>query len=175
MIKFLMKKVLLIGLSVLLFSSLFLMLRTGRENIGDLRIKKGNSFIEDIRILQKKKGVTIWTLTASKADFIEGENKAELSDINMVLQKNDVVLHADKGIYDLSDRSFTTDSVVKAESKNYKITADSIDFEVSSGKIKTDGRIKVEGKGFKVEGKGMKTDAEQKVSILNNVKATFQK
>jgi LPS export ABC transporter protein LptC len=175
MIKFLMKKVFMTGLSVLLFISLFLMLRTGRENTGDLQIKKGNSFIEDIRILQKKKGATVWTLTASKADFKEGENKAELSDIHMALPKNDVVLRADKGIYDFSERSLTTESVVKAEAKDYKITADSIDYEISSGKISTGGRIKVEGRGFMVEGKGMKADTEQKVRIYNDVKATFQK
>ncbi len=170
-----MKKFVMIGLSVLLFSSLFLMLRTGKENIGDFQIKKRNSFIEDIKILQKKNGVTVWTLTASKADFTGSEDKAELSNINMVIQENGVVLQADKGVYNLSDRSFTTDSIVKAESKNYKIKADSIDYEVTSGKIETDGRIKVEGKGFRVEGKGMKADAEQKVRILNDVKATFHK
>jgi lipopolysaccharide assembly outer membrane protein LptD (OstA) len=93
----------------------------------------------------------------------------------MMLQKNGVILHADKGIYNISDKSFTTDSVVEAASKDYKITADSIDYEVSSGEIQTGGRITVEGKGFKVEGKGMKADAEQKVSILNDVKATFHK
>lgn len=175
MIKFLMKKVLLIGLSVLLFSSLFLMLRTGRENIGDFQIKKGNSFLEDIRILQKKNGVTVWTLTASKADFMEGENKAELNNINMVIQKNGLVLYADKGVYNLLEQSFTTEDIVRAEAKDYTITADSIDYEASSGEIKTDGRIKVEGKGFKVEGKGMKADAGQKVRILNDVKATFHK
>ena len=170
-----MKKVLLIGLSVFLFISLFLLLRTGRENIGDLQIKKGNSFIEDIRIVQKKKGATIWTLDASKADFTEGENKAELSDIHMMLQKNDVVLYADRGMYDFSEKSLTTKSVVKAEAKDYKITADSIDYEISSGKIQTGGRIKVEGKRFTVEGKGMKADEGQKVRVYNDVKATFQK
>lgn len=165
----------MIGLSVLLFSSLFLMLRTGKENIGDFQIKKGNSFIEDIKILQKKNGMTVWTLTASRADFAGGEDKAELTDINMVMHKNGVALQVDKGIYNLSDRSFTTDSIVKAESKNYKIIADSIDYEVTSGEIGTDGMVKLEGKGFRVEGKGMKADAEQKVSILNDVKATFHK
>ena len=174
MIEFLMKRVLMIVLSVALFSSLFLMLRTGREFTGDMQIK-GGSFIEDVRILQKKKGVTLWTLTASKANFTEGEDKAELSDIKMMLQKNGVILYADKGIYNISDKSFTTDSVVEAASKDYKITADSLDYEVSSGKIQTGGKITVEGKGFKVEGRGMKADAEQKVSILNDVKATFHK
>ena len=93
-----MKKVLLIGLSILFLGILFLMLGTGRETPGDLRIA-GGSFIEDVRITQKKSGSTIWTLTASKAHFLGDENRAELQDISMELQKNGVVLHAAKGIY----------------------------------------------------------------------------
>ncbi len=174
MIKFLMKKVLVIALSVLLFSVLFLMLRTGREKAGDLQIK-GSSFIEDIRILQKKNGMTVWTLTANKADFVEGEDKAKMSDITMVIQKKNVVLHADRGIYNLSERSFATDSIVNAESKDFRIKADSIDYDVASGKIRTDGKIEVEGKGFRVEGKGMDAETGQKVRVLNDVKATFHK
>jgi lipopolysaccharide assembly outer membrane protein LptD (OstA) len=174
MIEFLMKKVLMAGLCVLFFSGLFLMVRTGKEFSGDLKIS-GGSFIEGIKILQKKNGTTVWTLTATRAHFLEDENRAELSDISMMLQKNGVVLYADKGIYNLSERSFTTSSVVKADAKDYKITADSVDYDVSSGNIKTGGRIKVEGKGFKVEGKGMESDGDKKVKILNDVTATFNK
>jgi lipopolysaccharide assembly outer membrane protein LptD (OstA) len=86
-----------------------------------------------------------------------------------------VELHADKGIYNLSERSFTTDSVVQANAKDYKITADAVDYDVSTGKINTNGTIKIEGKGFKVEGKGMKSDTGQRVTILHDVTATFNK
>ncbi len=174
MIKFFMKKVLMIGLSLSLLCMLFVVLRNGREISGDLKIK-GDSFIEGLKILHQKNGIPVWTLSARKADFIEGEDKAELVDISVVIQKNDMVLHADKGVYDLSDQRFTTEGVVKAEAKDYTITADSIDYEASSGEIKTEGWIKVEGKKFIVEGKGMKADTEQKVSILNDVRATFYK
>ncbi len=95
MIEFLMKKVLLIGLSVLLFGGIFLILRTGKEPDRELRIA-GGSFIEDIRILQKKNGVTLWDLTASRADF-ENEDRARLSNVSISLRKNGVVLFADKG------------------------------------------------------------------------------
>jgi len=169
-----MKKVLLGVLSVLLVGSLFLMLGSGREFSSDLQIK-GGSFIEGVRILQKKEGATVWTINASTARFLEGGDRAELNDINMILQKNGVELHADKGIYNLSERSFTTDSIVQANAKDYKITADAVDYDVSTGKIKTDGTIRIEGKGFKVEGKGMKSDTGQRVPILHDVTATFNK
>jgi len=164
----------MIALSVLLFSILFLMLKGGRENIGDMQVKS-DSFIDNIKILQKKDGATVWTLTAKKADFKEGNDKAELSNVDVFIEKSKVSLHADKGLYNLDERSFTTDSMVNAVSKNYRMTADSIDYETSSEKIKSGGRIKLEGKGFVVEGEGMKADGDKKVRILNNVKATFQK
>lgn len=167
-----MRKVFLIGLSVLFFSSLFFMLRNGRDMIGDIRTS-ADSFLEDIRIVQKKDGVTTWTLTASKADFREGEHKAELSDIALRIEENGMVLHADTGIYDLSNQSFSTDETVKAFGKDFSLSADSLDYEVSSGELTTGGKIRVEGKGFSVEGTGMHADSEQKVNILNDVKATF--
>jgi LPS export ABC transporter protein LptC len=174
MIEFLMKKILMVGLVIVLFSLLIVMLRTGREINGNPQIK-GDSFIDGLRILQKKDGIAVWTLTALKADLIEGIDKAELSDIDMFIQKNGLLLHADKGVYNFSEQDFTTEAVVKAEAKDYTITADSIDYEASSGNIKTDGRIKIEGKRFIIEGKGMKADSGQRVSILDNVKATFYK
>jgi len=174
MIEFLMKKVLMIGFSVLFFSILFVMLRTNKEMNGDLHIKQG-SFIEGLKIVQKKNGRSVWTLTAQRADFLGRGDKAALSNVSVAVQENDLVLHVDKGVYNLSDKSFTTDSVVKAEAKDYTITADSIDYEISSGEIRTDGRIKVEGKGFIVDGRGMRADSEQKVSILSDVTATFHK
>jgi LPS export ABC transporter protein LptC len=174
MIEFFMKKILLIGLSFLLLAGIFLMTRSGKEMNGELQFI-GGSFIEDMKIVQTKKGVTLWTLTANRANFLEGEDRAELKDISLTIPQNSVVLHADKGIYNLSERSFITDSIVKAEAKDYRITADSVDFDISSGDIRAEGRIHVEGKGFRIEGKGMSADGDQKVKIFDDVKATFEK
>jgi LPS export ABC transporter protein LptC len=172
MIEFFMKRFLLLGLSVLLGIILFTISRNSKGLIGDLKVR-GNSYIEDIRILQKKNGITLWTLNAKKADFIEGEGKAKLSDINMVIEKNGIVLYADKGIYDLIGQSFTTYSAVRADSKDFTITADSIACDVSTGTINTNGRVELDSKKFRVEGKGMQTDSDKKVKILDDVKATF--
>ncbi len=138
-------------------------------------IIKGKSFLEDIRIIHKENGMPSWILTAKKAEFVEDNNKAELEDIRLSLPKNQVILFADKGVYNFSEQNFSTNGVVKAESKDYKITADSIDYEISSGTIKTEGRVILETKSFSIEGIGMKTDGREKVNILNDVKATFNK
>jgi lipopolysaccharide assembly outer membrane protein LptD (OstA) len=64
---------------------------------------------------------------------------------------------------------------VKAEGKDYKITADSVDFDISSGDISASGGILMEGKAFDVEGSELRVDPEQKVKVSNGVKATFRK
>ena len=172
MIEFFMKNGVLSGLVCMLLLSIFFLWKTGKESQVDLRIT-GSSFLEDIRILQKKKGVTVWTLTAEKADFLEGEDKAELHTISLAVPENNLMLHADKGTYNFSEKSFTTDTIVEARAENYRITADSLDLDVSSANIQTEGRVRLEGKGFSLEGQGMQAGKEQKVRIFNDVKAIF--
>ncbi|MEW6571716.1 MAG: LPS export ABC transporter periplasmic protein LptC [Nitrospirota bacterium] len=169
-----MKRVLLIGLFLLVFSALFLAVRTGRETNGNLNLR-GKSFLENVKIIHREDGETLWILTARKAEFMQHENKAELSGVSLSIPENSVTLYADKGAYNISERNFTTDEIVTAKAAGYRITADSIDYEISSGKVKTGGRIKIEAKGFEVEGVGMSADSEEKVSILNDVKAIFHK
>lgn len=160
------------GLSIVLFSLLFMMIRDGRDTDRDFKLQ-GNSFIEGIRIIHKKKGEKLWSLYAKKADFLEGEDKAQLSDVSMVMQKNDMVLYTDSGVYNLSDKNFTTNLLVKARAKDFLITADSIDYDVSTGKIETDGRVVLDSGNIRIEGKGLKTATGETIKIFDDVKATF--
>jgi lipopolysaccharide assembly outer membrane protein LptD (OstA) len=172
MIKSSMKKILMVVLSSFFVLMLLVVLRSEREGSKDLQFK-GNSFIEGLNILQKKDGNVAWVLTAQKADFIEDGEKAELSDITMMIEKNKLILYVDKGIYNLLSRNFTAEGEIRAKAKDYIITADSIDYEAYSGEIKTEGWIKVEGNRFRVQGKGLNIDSGQKVRILKDVEATF--
>jgi len=174
MIEFFMKKGALAGLICVVLFGIFFMLKTARQSDFDLRVK-GSSFLEDIRIVQKKKGLTVWTLTAKKADLPGGGDKAELYTINLAVPENNLVLYADKGTYNFPEKSFSADTIVEAKGENYRITADSLDLDVSSDSIRTDGRVHLEGKGFSLEGEGMQAGKEQKVRIFRDVKATFQK
>lgn len=160
------------GLSLILFSLLFLMIRDGKDIDRDFKLH-GNSFIDDIRIIQKKNGEKLWTLYAKRADFLKGEDKAQLSDMSLVMQKNDVVLYTDRGVYDLSDKSFTTSLLVRAQAKDFLITADSIDYDISTGKIETDGRVVLDSENIRIEGKGLKTATGETIKIFDDVKATF--
>lgn len=170
-----MKRFFLIGLCLFFASTLFIMLRNERQDIEALKISKRNSSVEGLKIIHGNNGNTLWTLTARKANFTDDENMAELSDINVVVKKNSMTLSADKGIYNLSTRNFVINSDITAETKDYKIITSLIDYDASSGDVKTNEKIKVEGKSkkFTVEGRGMTLDSEQKVKVWKDVKATF--
>jgi LPS export ABC transporter protein LptC len=174
MIKFLMKKILMFALCLFFSGTLFVMLRSDRENTGNIRVES-TSFIEGLEILYRKSGNTIWKLNARKADFTKDENMVELSNVTLTVQKSGMTFYADKGRYDLLSRNFTINSDIQAEAKDYRIITSSIDYDASTGNARTDERIVVEGKKFTVEGKGMTLDSEQKVMIRNDVKATFNK
>jgi hypothetical protein len=169
-----MKKFLMIVLCLFFAGTLFIMLRGERENSVSLKVKS-KSFIEGLKVLHEKDGDTFWTLTAKRADFTDDDNVALLSNINVVIQKNGMTLSADKGMYDLVTQNFTINSEITAETKDYRITTSSVDYEASSGELKTDENIKVEGKSkkFTVEGRGGTVDSKQKVKVWKDVKATF--
>lgn len=174
MIEFFMKKGFMAGLSIFLFSLLFIMIRDGGDISKKFRLQ-GNSFIEGIKIIQKKNGEILWTLHARRADFLESEDNAELSDMSMVLQKNDVILYTDRGIYNISGKSFTTNHAVKAQAKDFLITADSLDYDVATGRIETRGRVELDSENIKIKGTGMKTTTGQTIKLFDDVKATFYK
>lgn len=174
MIKFFMKKFLMVVLCLIFAGTLFVMLMNDRENIEKIKIKK-TSFIEGLEILYRKNGKAIWKLNARQADFTDDENMVELSNLTVTVQENGMTFYADTGRYDLLSRNFIINSDIQAEAEDYRIITSSIDYDASSGNAKTDERIIVVGKKFKVEGKGMTLDSEQKVRIRNDVKATFYK
>jgi lipopolysaccharide assembly outer membrane protein LptD (OstA) len=129
--------------------------------------------MEGIRITQKENGETLWTLYARRADFLERGDKAELADMSMVMPQNNIALYAKRGVYSLSSKRFTTDSPVKARAKDFLITADSIDYDVSTGNIESDGRVELVSEKMRIEGRGLKTAAGLTVTIYDDVKATF--
>jgi len=169
-----MKKGLLAGLVCALIIGILLMLKTGREPDVGMQAT-GNSFLEDVRIVQKKNGVTAWTLTAEKADILEKGDKALLRNVSLAVPANRLTLFAESGTYDFAAKSFAADAVVEARGENYRVTADSLDLDLSSAVIQTEGRVRLEGNGFSLEGEGMQAGQAEKVRILKDVKATFHR
>lgn len=168
-----MKKVFLFVLSLLLFSLLFFLNKGEKESGLDLH-QKGESFIEGLKIINKKNGSREWILTAKRADISENGEKARLSDIEMIIENGGITLYADKGLYSLAGKDLTVDGRIVAVSDKYSITSQQVRFDSTTGNLKADGGVKIEGKKFSIRGKGMDVDnIDQKVRIRKNVEAVF--
>lgn len=152
----------------------FVMLRGGRE-IPDNPQTGIGSFLEDMTIVQRRDGSAVWTLTAKRADVFEDENRASLHSIALSLPDHNLTLTADEGAYDFTTQSFSTVSIVEGRGDSYRITADSLDVDVSSGMIHTPGPVRLDGKAFSLEGRGMEAGRGETVRILGDVRATFER
>ncbi len=168
-----MKKKLLLVLLLFLAVVLAVILFGEKKEADREALLKGNSFIEGLKIVNKKDGNNVWTLIAKRADIIESKNQARLSNITMVVENNGMKINSLSGLYDMETRNLTLDGRITAEAKDYMIITESAELDNSKGEIKTKGDVKVRSKKFDVEGSGMKAGSSQKVRILKDVKATF--
>jgi LPS export ABC transporter protein LptC len=173
MIEFFMKKSFLVVLSLFLFA-LFLFIVKGEKGVRvDVR-QKGESFIEGLKIVNKKNGVRDWVLTARRADLSENGEQARLADVELSMEKRGVTIYADSGLYNMSDKSVAIDGKIIAKGSTFAITSESVEYDSSTGDLKTDSPVTIEGSKFSVQGKGMNmNNTEQKVRILKDVKAIF--
>jgi LPS export ABC transporter protein LptC len=168
-----MKKVPLLVLTAVLFSLYFLIVREEKVRLPSLH-QNGDSFLEGLRIVHKKDGQKDWIVTAKRADIKENGDMAELSDLEVTVQDKDVTISAGRGTYDMAGKKLTIIGPVTAKEKEYTMTSEDMEFENSTGILKTDRQVRIEGKKFLLTGKGLYADNnEKKVRVLKDVKATF--
>ncbi|HBR21401.1 MAG TPA: LPS export ABC transporter periplasmic protein LptC [Nitrospiraceae bacterium] len=167
-----MKNKILLILSLLLLSFVFLFFGNNKGLEKDLLVK-GGSFIEGLKIIHKKNGTSMWALNASRADIMEGSDRVKLNDVVLTVENKDMTIYSPEGFYNMESRDLTLNGKIKAVSKEYTIITESVEWNQSKGEIKTKEDVKIESKKFNVEGSGMEADSEEKVRILKNVKATF--
>ncbi len=149
------------------------MVKSEKVNTLDIKLK-GESFIEGLKMFHKINGKPDWVLTAKRADISKNNDKAYLTEIEMTLQNKGMTIYADKGLYDLTNKSLAIDGKVVARNNSYSITTENIELDSKAGNLKTEGNVKIEGRRFNLQGKGMTVDNnEKKVKVLNNVKAIF--
>lgn len=168
-----MKRVLLVVLSVLLFSLLFFMFKSEKGAKIDT-LRKGQSYIEGLRLIHRQNGNKDWVLTARRADITEKGDKAFLSGVEMKIEDRGITVYADNGLYNMIDRNLTIDGKVVAKGDNYTITSEQVKFDSSTGLLKADGGVTIESRKFRVKGTGMDADnTGQTVRIRRDVKAVF--
>lgn len=165
-------KIRLLLLCSILFLALALIFLSDSKEVEKISVSRGNSYIEGLKIASKKDGNEVWVLNANRADIIESENKAKLTDIVMEVKQNGLTIKSDNGVYDMTNKSLVLKSSITAETDDYTIITDTVEW-TRNGEIKTGSDVKVISKKFSVEGEGMRVDSGQKVRILKNVKAIF--
>ncbi len=175
MIEFFMKRSVLSVIAILAFSLFSYYLLKGEGGIRLSVHPKGESYIEGLRVVHKKDGGSDWVLNAKRADISEDGGTALLSGIEMTIKGKGVTVYADKGVYDMGEKSLSVDGRVVAKGENYSITSDNgCRFDGTANSLKTGGNVTIYSPKFSVQGKGMDTDNNgQTVRILGNVKAVF--
>ncbi len=166
-----MKKKLLFAGSIFFLLAVFFF-GTRRETEKDILLAQ-NSFIDGLKIINKKDGNKVWTLSAERADIMESEDKAMLTNVSMTIEVKGMTIQAPDGVYDFAQRDLSLNGQITAITKDYTITADSVKWNQSKEEIITKGNVRIEGKKFNVEGSGLEADSGQKMRILKDVKATF--
>lgn len=137
---------------------------------------KGNSFFEGLRIVNKKDGVTDWSLWAKRADMTKDGKEALLSDVEVKLQSQGMTVSAAKGLYNMETRQISVEGVLRASNDNYVFTTSRARIDGNKGNFDTSEDVKIEGNRFELTGKGMQAENNQhKVRILKDVKATFNR
>ncbi len=160
---------------IIISSALLFYLRS--EKVARLNVQlAGNSYFEGLKIINKKDGVTEWVLTADRADLSKDGKEALLSGIQMNMEKQGMKVRAEKGLYNMETKHVTIDGIITAQNENYVITTSQALIDSAEGILETEDKVTVQGKRFNLEGRGLRADNnEQKVRILNNVKATFNR
>ena len=168
-----MKKSLLVLASFLLFSVFFFMVEGEKASKLDIHLK-GASFLEGLKIIQRKNGVQNWILTAKRADISKDGNEANLTDIEMEVKNKGITIFAQKGLYNLNTKKISIEGPITAKGNTYSITTEQIEVDSDAGLLTTGKDVHIEGKKFTLQGKGMEiNNNEQKVRIMKDVKATF--
>jgi LPS export ABC transporter protein LptC len=160
-------------LSLSLFSIIFFLVKDEPVSSPEIQ-QKGGSFIEGLMIINRINGEKDWTLSAKRADITDNGKRAYLTDLEMVIEDRGVRVHADRGLYDMKDKSLSIAGKIIAHGKDYKVTSDSAEYDSDTGNLETESPVRIEGRRFRLQGKGMQIDsAEGKVKIKRDVKAIF--
>jgi LPS export ABC transporter protein LptC len=177
MIKFFMKRSVLLVLALMAFSLFSYYVLKGESGMKLAIHPKGESYIEGLRLVHKKDGGNDWVLNAKRADISQDGGAARLSGIEMTIKGKGVTVYADKGVYNMNDKSLVVDGRVVAKGADYSIISDNgARFDGTANSLNTGGNVTVESPKFSVKGRGMATDNNgQIVRILGNVEAVFSR
>lgn len=150
----------------------FLMFNTEKKNMEEIRLKP-DSYMDGLRIVNKKGGRELWTLNARKAAFSDNETLARMDAVTVDFKKEGMVLSADSGIYNMNDKNLRLKNNITAVTDDFVIKTGSLDWKSASGELITNERVRIKGKRSSIEGNGLSATERQTIRLMNNVTAIF--
>ncbi|GAB4405938.1 MAG: hypothetical protein OHK0032_00670 [Thermodesulfovibrionales bacterium] len=159
-------------LSLFIFSVLFFF-NGERDYKKDLTITRTGSYIEGLRIVNKRNGIDSWIITAGRADFTKDETTARMDSVTVDIIKEKVTVNADNGVYNMNTRDLSLMDNIKIWIKDSVISTERLSWNPTAKILTSDNKILMEGKKFKIEGKGLTATEGQKVKLMKDVKAIF--
>ncbi|MCC6346827.1 MAG: LPS export ABC transporter periplasmic protein LptC [Nitrospirales bacterium] len=141
---------------------------------GDMKAKVRlgeSSFMDDIRITQKKEGVLKWELQSKKAVFVT-DNEVKLTSVQLRFPEKELSLTSERGAYDIDKSNLTIEGNIRASTKDYDIIASTLFWDSSRNEILSDREVRIVGKRFFVEGGALAATADS-AKLHNRVKAVF--
>ena len=151
----------------------FIFAINGEKN--DMRVfsVKAHSYIEGLKIVDKKNGTETWVISAKRADFTEDERFAKMDSVTITIVKEGIMVHALKGSYDFLSKVLWLQDGVTMDYRDSVLTAGEISMDIHNRRLTSEGVVCMKGKKFRIEGEGLSANDEQKVSLSRNVRAIF--
>ncbi len=134
------------------------------------------SSMEDLQLKNKEGDTVKWELSAENAIFPPGKKQVILNSVNININSTPAIqLKSRKGIYDAAKKEVVLEQAVEISMENSKITTASLKLQTSDEVLlTTKDPVQYTGENFIIEGTGLTAKIKQeKVTILNNVKATY--
>lgn len=161
------------AVSIIVLFLFFAVFVSEREYRRDFSINKGNSYMEGLKIVNKKDGKDSWVISARKATFSRDETVAQMDSVTIDIKKEGAVLNADSGTYNMNTRDLRLEKNIVIHTKDSTISAESLSWSPAGGMLSSDGRVHMQGSKFRIEGEGLTATEDNKVTLTRNVKAIF--
>jgi len=139
----------------------------------DPAISRIGSYIEGLRIVNKRNGMDSWVITAKRADFTGDGMEARMSSVTIDIIKDGVVVNADRGTYNMNTKGLSLNSNIRILIRDSVISAERLSWDPASRILTSDNKVRMNGKRFKIEGEGLVATEDQKVKLTKDVRAIF--
>lgn len=161
-----------LALVMLIFVSLLFPFLEGKES-KKVSITTASSYIEGLKVINRIKGDTTWTIIAKRADLSKDERIATMDSIILEIKKENITLNAERGTFDLDTKDLKLEENITLRTKGYEAKLKDLFWNPSRGLLTSDKRIALKGDRFSIEGDGLSATEEQKLRLHKNVRAIF--